>query len=183
MWKRPQAFRHLLQCQTHGVDGGGISQQQVKGRIIGREGRNIRAIEKATGVDIIVDDTPGVIIVSCFDKIRQAIAEIHSAPSREAVLSAARRATEAAGRAKTCSERGASARERARRSSEQVDKDQQRLRELADEIARAAARLGSQDAMRDPLERRTREVMTAAGQGERNAEQTRDRLVHERRLA
>lgn len=115
------------------------------------------------------------------DEIRQAIAEIHSAPSREAVLSAARRATEAAGRAKTCSERGASARERARRSSEQADKDQHRLRELADEIARAAARLGSNDAMRDPLERRAREVMTAAGQGERNAEQTRDRQAESER--
>ncbi|MBT6809302.1 MAG: ribonuclease Y, partial [Flavobacteriales bacterium] len=53
-----------------------IDNDALKGRIIGREGRNIRAIEAATGVDIVVDDTPGAIVLSCFDSVRREVARL-----------------------------------------------------------------------------------------------------------
>jgi ribonucrease Y len=67
------AASHTAEITVSTVD---IPNDEMKGRIIGREGRNIRAFEKATGVDVIVDDTPGVVIVTGFDSIRREVAKI-----------------------------------------------------------------------------------------------------------
>lgn len=67
------AASHTSETTVSSVD---IPNDEMKGRIIGREGRNIRAFEKITGVDVIVDDTPGVVIVSAFDSVRRETAKI-----------------------------------------------------------------------------------------------------------
>lgn len=84
--KLEQRAREILTTSVHRLGNSVVSDvlattvsipnDEIKGKIIGKEGRNIRSFERATGVDVIIDDTPGTITLSCYDPIRRQIARI-----------------------------------------------------------------------------------------------------------
>lgn len=84
--KLEQRARDILTTSVHRLGNSVVSDvlattvsipnDEIKGKIIGKEGRNIRSFERATGVDVIIDDTPGTITLSCYDPIRRQIARI-----------------------------------------------------------------------------------------------------------
>lgn len=84
--KLEQKARDILVTSIHRIGNSVVSDvlattvtlpnDEIKGKIIGKEGRNIRAFERATGVDVIIDDTPGTLTLSCFDPIRRQVARV-----------------------------------------------------------------------------------------------------------